>query len=391
MPLIWLRRLIFGAVATAITGAAAPTERVRAAGWSTRAPLPEARQEVAVAALDGRVYVIGGFRGDVSISAAVDVYDPTSNAWSPAALLPTPVHHAAAATAGGKLYVFGGWPDFFVTPLDTVYEYDPAMDDWIAKAPMPSARAGLAVANVGGKIYAAGGLPSARENDFAVYDPVLDDWTDLSATAPMPTARNHLAAGAVAGRFYAVGGRSGSGTGGITAALEEFDPATGLWSARPAMPTARGGIAAAVFGSHLIVFGGEGNPNDPNGVFAEVEAYDAVAGTWRTLTPMPTPRHGIGAAQVSGLIHVPSGGPVEGFGVTDVHEVYDPASDLPVLVPALSSWGALLLVALLLAAALAARQPGRGRSRPKRSTGTLGCGSSTCSPSAEFGPNRGKY
>ena len=138
------------------------------------------------------------------------------------------------------------------------------------------------------------------------------------------------------------------------------------------MPTARGGIAAAVFGSHLIVFGGEGNPNDPNGIFAEVEAYDAAAGIWRTLTPMPTPRHGIGAARVSGLIHVPSGGPVEGFGVTDVHEVYAPASDLPVQVPALSLWGALLLAMLLLAAAFALQRPGRGRSRPKRSTGALG-------------------
>ena len=114
-PLLWLRRLISGAVATAITAAAAPTESARAAAWSTRAPLPEARQEVAVASLNGRVYVIGGFRADVSISAAVDVYDPTTNAWSAAALLPTPIHHAAAASAGGKLYVFGGWPDFFVT------------------------------------------------------------------------------------------------------------------------------------------------------------------------------------------------------------------------------------------------------------------------------------
>ncbi len=355
-PLIWLRRLLSGAVATAITAAAAPTQPAGAAAWSTRAPLPEARQEVAVAALNGRVYVIGGFRGDLGIASSVDVYDPGGDSWSLAAPLPTPIHHAAAVAAGGKLYVFGGWSDFFATPLATVYEYDPTADTWTPRAAMPTARAALAAANVEGKIYAAGGSPAARENDFAVYDPVLDDWTDLSASAPMPTARNHLAAGAVGGRFYAAGGRSGGGTGGITAALEEFDPVTSTWSSRPAMPTARGGIAAAVFGSHLIVFGGEGNSSDPDGVFAEVEAYDVVADIWRTLTPMPTPRHGIGAARVSGLIHVPGGGPVEGFGVTDVHEVYDPAEELPVIaVPALSPWSALLLAApLLLASGLAA-------------------------------------
>ncbi len=70
-PVVWPRRLVCGAVAAAI--AAAATEPVRADPWSSRAPLPEARQEVAVAALDGRVYVIGGLRGDRSSSSAVDV------------------------------------------------------------------------------------------------------------------------------------------------------------------------------------------------------------------------------------------------------------------------------------------------------------------------------
>ena len=138
------------------------------------------------------------------------------------------------------------------------------------------------------------------------------------------------------------------------------------------MPTARGGIAAAVFDSHLIVFGGEGNASDPDGVFAEVEAYDGAAGIWRTLTPMPTPRHGIGAARVSGLIHVPGGGPVEGFGVTNVHEVYDPAGELPVPAPALSFWGVLLLAALLPAAAFASR--GRNGGRAARRVGSRASG-----------------
>ncbi len=321
--------------------------------WSTRAVLPEARQEVAVAQLAGRIYVIGGFRGDLSIADTVEVYDPPTDSWSTTQPYPTPIHHAAAASENGKLYVIGGWSNFFGTPVNTVYEYDPTADTWTLKAPMPTARAGLAVANLGGKLYAAGGSPGARERDFAVYDPVLDAWAPLPL---MPTPRNHLAAGAIAGRFYAVGGRSPS-IGGETDALEAFDPGTGMWSAKPAMPTARGGIAAAVFGRHLIVFGGEGNPSHPDGVFEEVEAYDTVLDEWSSLTPMPTPRHGIGAAPFEGSIHVPGGGPVEGFGVTEVHEVYAPAADLVLSLPSLAPGVAALLAMGL--AALGARRVGR--------------------------------
>ena len=66
---------------------------------------------------------------------------------------------------------------------------------------------------------------------------------------------------------------------------------------------------------------------------------------------MPTPRHGIGAANVGGRIHIPAGGPVEGFGVTDVHEVYDPSVELLVVsaVPATSAIGLLALILALLA------------------------------------------
>ena len=224
--------------------------------WSQRARLPEPRQEVAVAGLDGEVYVIGGFRLDVTTADTVEVYDPNTDTWSLAASLPTGLHHTAAATVGGKLYVIGGLAGALFSPVDSVLEYDPVGDSWTSKTPMPTARGALAIAVIAGKIYVAGGSPAARESDFAVYDPASDTWTTLPY---MPTPRNHLAAGATAGKFYAVGGRSG-GIGGITYALEEYDPNSMLWSAKAPIPTARGGIAGAVFQDRLYVFGGEGNP-----------------------------------------------------------------------------------------------------------------------------------
>ncbi len=296
------------------------------AAWSERAPLPEARQEVAVAELGGQVYVLGGFRSDGSVANTVEIYDPDGDTWTMSAPLPVGLHHAAAASVGGRLYVIGGFTDFLFSPVDSVFEYDPDANTWTAKAQMPTARGSIGIGVLNGLIYAVGGSPLARERDLAVYDPGTDTWTVLP---DMPTPRNHLAAGIIDGRFYAAGGRSG-GIGGITPALEEYDPESTTWSARAPMPTARGGVGGAVVGGRLFVFGGEGNIADPSGTFSENEAYDATTDSWTSETPMTTPRHGIGAAVVGGFIYVPGGATTQGFGVTDSHEVFD-ASFSPTL------------------------------------------------------------
>ena len=94
----------------------------------------------------------------------------------------------------------------------------------------------------------------------------------------------------------------------------------------------------------------------PDGVFEENEAYDPGADAWETLAPMPTPRHGTGAAVVGDRIHIPGGGLVEGFGVTDVHEVFE-LGPPAVPVPLLPSWALLVLILGLLGGAL---RSGRG-------------------------------
>lgn len=148
----------------------------------------------------------------------------------------------------------------------------------------------------------------------------------------MPSGRNHLALVAftgplapAGGLLVAAGGRVDSlGPQTNTDAVEIFDPQEMSWSTGTPMPTARSGVAGAELGRRVIVFGGEGNPDDPDRVFDEVEAYDPIGDTWASLAPMPTGRHGIGAAPIAGRVYIPGGGDVEGFGVTDVHEVFVP-------------------------------------------------------------------
>jgi N-acetylneuraminic acid mutarotase len=103
-----------------------------------------------------------------------------------------------------------------------------------------------------------------------------------------------------------------------------FELAGGAWTERAPMPTARGGTACAAVADRLVVAGGEGNPGDPSGVFPQVESYDAAADAWTALAPMPSPRHGLGAAAANGRIYFPGGANRQGFGAVATHEIFTP-------------------------------------------------------------------
>jgi N-acetylneuraminic acid mutarotase len=281
------------------------------------APVITPRQEVAVAAASGRLYLIGGLAGSAVLSS-VEEYDPRTNRWRLVAPLPAGVHHAAAVTIGHHIYVIGGYRSPGFTPVSSVFRYDTTLDQWSAEAALPSPRGALAAAAIDGKIYAAGGAQTPT--DLVVYDPSTGAW---SSRAPMPTGREHHAAVSLGGRLYVAGGR----LGGNTNAFERYDPDTDRWNELPQLPTARSGIAAAVLDGRIYVFGGEGNPLSFTGVFAENESYDPATNGWRTEPSMPEPRHGIGAATIDGRIHIPAGAPIQGFSISDVHDAF--AGDPP--------------------------------------------------------------
>jgi N-acetylneuraminic acid mutarotase len=300
------------------TDSTAPLDILSPGTWIPLAPMPTARQEVAVAELNGRVFVIGGFGEDDDPVATVEVYDPAADRWETRTPLPAPTHHAAAAVIGGRLFVVGGYSGGRVswTPLRTVYEYDEARSSWATRAPLRQARGGLAVVALGGRLHAVGGGGDGASAAHEIYEPTPDRWTDAP---PMPTARDHLAAVAFQGKVWAIGGRT-SFMGTQFATVEIFDPAANSWSAGPPLPTARGGLAAAVLGDRVYVFGGEA----PLRIFSANEMWEVAGNRWIGKDPMRTPRHGIGAAVVGGRIYVPGGATQPGYASTVVNEAYVP-------------------------------------------------------------------
>ena len=301
-----------------ITDSPAPVDQSAPGRWAALTPMPAPRQEVAVAAWRGQVWVMGGFDDNAEPTATVESYDPAHNVWETRASLPAAVHHAAAAVVNDRLFVIGGFGGGRVrwTALETVYEFVPAANAWAARAPMPTPRGGLAVAALDGRLHALGGSADRVVNTHEVYDPAANRWTAANA---MPTARDHLAAVAFQGRVWALGGRA-SFMGEQYGNVEIYDPATDSWRTGAPLPVARGGLAAAALDDRILVFGGEA----PLRIFSANEMYEVAGNRWIAKEPMPTPRHGIGAAVIGNRIYVPAGGTQPGLAASAANEVYIP-------------------------------------------------------------------
>ena len=286
--------------------------------WETRAPFPVEATEVAAVAVEDKVYVVGGLTAGGTINRLF-IYDSFNDTWREGAPLPIPegVDHSNLAALNGKVYFLGGIRIGSSFTTGQTFEYDPAADAWTERARMPTPRGASGVAALDGRIYVAGGLSGgASVNNFEAFDPSANSWTVLPA---MPTARDHLTAQAVGAKLYAIAGRRGSNF----TANEEYDPGTNQWTARAPIPTARGGLGSGVIGGRIQVFGGEGPSGTPEGTFAQNEEYDPATNTWRALAPVPTARHGIYGATVGGnRIFVPSGGPRAGAFFSSIHEAF---------------------------------------------------------------------
>jgi len=280
-------------------------------------------QETAVVATGGKLYVLGGFTQSNGIVAAVQIFDPVACTWSMGPDLPKPIHHANAAVSGGTIYVLGSLETINFTAIPDVWAWNPATETaWSTKAAMPAGtqRGSSVVGAIDGKLYVAGGLRNGAVGDVSLYDPAANAWT--TGLPALPMSRDHACGGVVGGKLYVLGGRQTNITSQSPIAYE-FTPGVG-WAERAPMPTARGGTACGVVGDRIVVVGGEGNAAAATGVFPQAEAYDAVTNTWEVLAPMPTPRHGMGAAVVDGRIYVPGGANRQGFGAVATHEILTP-------------------------------------------------------------------
>jgi len=281
-------------------------------------------QETATGAVDGKIYVIGGFDGALAVLDRVQVFDTRTCTWSLGPALPRAVHHANVAAVDGRIYVLGALAGTTFTAIGDSWSWAPATESaWTDLASMPAGteRGAAIIGAIGARIYLAGGLRgSSAVALVTAYDTATATWE--TALPSLPEPRDHGCGGVVGDALYVIGGRGGSIEGTSDSVLAYA--AGGSWQSRAAMPTARGGTACGVIDGRIFVVGGEGNAAAPSGVFSETEVYIASEDRWEALAPMPIPRHGMGAAAWDGRLYVPGGATRQAFGAVATHQVFTP-------------------------------------------------------------------
>ena len=91
-------------------------------------------------------------------TGALEVYDPDANRWAALAAIPTPRDHLAVAAVDGLLYAIGGRINGnYARNLDVNEVYNPRTDRWQRLSPIPTARSGIAAAVLQGRIFVVGG------------------------------------------------------------------------------------------------------------------------------------------------------------------------------------------------------------------------------------------
>ena len=151
--------------------------------------------------------VLAGGRNDAALIGPTEVYD--GSAWRDAEAIPTRRDHLSAASDGRSLFTVGGR---FLSPgavSAALERFDPLTNAWERLPAMPTARGGQGAAMVGGRLVVAGGEDPRRAYDeVEAYDVAGQQW---SALPSLPTPRHGLAVERVGTQVLAVVGGTAFG------------------------------------------------------------------------------------------------------------------------------------------------------------------------------------
>ncbi|MCB9559066.1 MAG: hypothetical protein H6708_01505 [Kofleriaceae bacterium] len=297
---------VTGAVALTAAGCgdAATAPDAEPAPWTEGPPLPGGRLEPAVAAVGDALWVVGGLDDGLEVVTDTWILDPGAAAWRPGPATPVALTHANLAAVGDTLYLLGGLVTRDFVPDGRAWALDPGATAWRPLAAMPAgAEVGAAAVIVDGDtvVLAGGSTVDASVATVLAYDTVGDAW---SRRPDLPSPRSHaVGARAPDGAALVIGGTVGLDALAPLADVLALAPGASAWTARAAMPTARGGCAADVLAGELWCAGGEA------GVAAlhVVEVYDLGGDAWRAEAALPVARAGTHGAAIAGALWIPGG------------------------------------------------------------------------------------
>jgi len=279
--------------------------------WSSAAKAPIGRTEGASVAVNGKLYVFGGYyKGWVGTFEA-DAYDPVANKWTVLAPEPQPITHPAYATDGRYVYLAGGYVSDPVKGSQkfatvNVWRYDTQTNTWSAFAPLPAARGAGAMVLLGRQLHYLAGTDAGligRTDHWALnLDDASPKWV---ASTPLPVSRNHTTAAVLNGKIYLVGGQADTNDSAPSADVLMWDPNNpGSWSYVKPLPKPLSHQALVVANGKLIAIAGLATGHV---VQSGVWVYDPTTNAWSSAAALPIPLISPNAAVIGNELIVTNG------------------------------------------------------------------------------------
>ncbi|HEY6171991.1 MAG TPA: kelch repeat-containing protein [Candidatus Kapabacteria bacterium] len=265
------------------------------AQWSEIPKLPVVLNWPMTAQLDGKIYVFGGV--DNTASKSVYVYTPGATSWTKlSATMPKAKFGGYAAAVNGKIYIVGGMilsGTSFAANNET-YEFDPVAGTFTPKAPIPAKLAFFAGAEVGGKVFVIGGATGTAatvvdSNFIQVYDAATNTWT-RSASKP-PYSTRYAASAVLNNKIYVMGGSKGN------AYLDQAWRGTVsgdnvTWEELSSMPEALTRPSAGAANGKVVLTGGI---NDVSPIdYSNTYIYNEATSSWTTSYAIPVATYNAG-------------------------------------------------------------------------------------------------
>jgi len=283
------------------------------AGWTDTVGTGVAGVGGALAALDGRLYAMGGRNGHPTRATLVATVDAAGalGAWQSTSA-PTGRMDGAVLSYRGALFQAGGLnqPSVYVG----VPEPNGTISAWQETTPLPEDRMRFAMAAWDGRLYVAGGHgPDGSSFGSVRHATVASDLTvgEWLPAVDLPAARRDVALAAHDGWLWALGGRS-DGTGAsqtatVFAAPIRPDGSLVEWTERTQLPAASFGHAAFVRGDHLYVVGGNAGGSAMSTVHTARLRPGGHLGAWVPGPRLPEPRAFLGVAAIGSTLYAIGG------------------------------------------------------------------------------------
>lgn len=167
--------------------------------WKQLTSLPEGYYCGEAVSLNNEIYFVAG-RNDISRTSLFYKFNPKTNQWIKLADVPNPAINLALAAVNGKVYAIGG--DRF---QNTNREYNLQTNTWKILKPMPTARQHIDCGVYENNIFISGGLTSWKtiSKKHEVYNASTNTWLEKAA---IPSLRNNAAVITLDSLIYVIGG-----------------------------------------------------------------------------------------------------------------------------------------------------------------------------------------